>query len=143
MQDEDMHSLPGNLVMHVGGPIHWKCPKEKCTAGPTCESEIKAMSEGHKMVMGLRHLFDDLDASHVSEPTPFLHCDNQGAVTWVKLESVSCDMHQFNVFQRCIREAVKCQEVAPVHISGALNPADLFAKEMKDRGHFNWPSETE
>lgn len=78
VQDEDMHSLLGNLVTHMGSPIDWKCAKEKCISPSVCESEIEAMSEGHRMVMGLRHLFDDLNASHIAEPTPFLHCDNRG-----------------------------------------------------------------
>ena len=28
------------------------------------------------------------------------------------------------------------KEVAPVHIPGVLNPADLFTKEMRDVAHF-------
>ena len=101
-----------------------------------CELEIKAMSEGHKMVMGLRHFFEDLDADNVTKPTPFLYCDNQGSVTWVHSESVSHNMRQFNIRQCAIREAVRLGEVQPVHIPGAINPADLFTKEMRDKAHF-------
>ena len=45
-------------------------------------------------------------------------------------------MRQFNIRQCGIREAVRFKEVQPVHIPGALNPADLFTKEMRDVGHF-------
>ena len=72
---------------------------------------------------------------HVSlSHTPLLHCDNQGAVTWVHSESVNRQMRQFNIRQCGIREAVRFKEVQPVHIPGALNPADLFTKEMRDVG---------
>ena len=94
------------------------------------------MSEGHKMVMGLRNLFEDLEATHLANSTPFLFCDNQGAVTWVHSESVSRNMRQFNIRQCSIRESVRMEEVEPVHIPGALNPADMFTKEMRDKEHF-------
>ena len=94
------------------------------------------MSEGHKMVTGLRHLFEDLGATSVARPTPILYCDNQGAVTWVHSESVSRNMRQFNIRQCSIREAVKHDEVKPVHIPGPINHADLFTKEMRNAQHF-------
>ena len=88
------------------------------------------------MVMGLRNLFEDLDVEHVAEATPFLCHNNQGSMTWVHSESVSRNMRQFNIRQCAIREAVRHKEVAPVHILAALNPADLFTKEMCDVAHF-------
>ena len=136
IRDEDVRSLLGNLATFMGGPLDWRCVREKRISPSVCESEIKAMSEGHKMVMGLRNLFEDLEAPQVAEPTPFLYCDNQGSVTWVHSESVSRNMRQFNIRQCAIREAVRHNEVAPVHIPGPLNPADLFTKEMRDVGHF-------
>ena len=136
IRDDDVKSLLGNLATYMGGPIDWKSVRERRISPSVCESEIKAMSEGHKMIMGLRHFFEDLDAKHVAEPTPFLYCDNQGSVTWVHSESVSRNMRQFNIRQCALREAVRHGEVKPVHIPGAINPADLFTKEMRDRTHF-------
>ena len=136
IRDEDVKSLLGNLVTYMGGPIDWRSVREHRISTSVCESEIKAMSEGHKMVMGLRNLFEDLEATHLADATPFLFCDNQGAVTWVHSESVSRNMRQFNIRQCSIRESVRMEEVAPVHIPGALNPADLFTKEMRDKEHF-------
>ena len=136
IRDEDVRSLLGNLATYMGGPLDWRCVREKRISPSVCESEIKAMSEGHKMVMGLRNIFEDLDVEHVAEATPFLYCDNQGSVTWVHSESVSRNMRQFNIRQCAIREAVRHNEVAPVHIPGVLNPADLFTKEMRDVAHF-------
>ena len=70
----------------------------------------------------------------MADTTPFLHCDNQGSVTWVHSESVSRNMCQFNILQCAICE-VHHKEVAPVHTPGALNPADLFTKEMRNIAH--------
>ena len=136
IRDEDVKSLLGNLVTYMGGPIDWRSVREKRVSPSVCESEIKAMSEGHKMVMGLRNLFEDLDVTHLAQATPFLYCDNQGSVTWVHSEAVSCNMRQFNIRQCSIRESVQLGEVQPVHIPGALNPADIFTKEMRDKEHF-------
>ena len=136
VRDEDVKSLLGNLTTFMGGPLDWRAIRERRISPSVCESEIKAMSEGHKMVMGLRNLFEDLDMPHLSRPTPLLFCDNQGGVTWVHSESVSRNMRQFNIRQCMIREAVRLGEIEPVHIPGTLNPADLFTKEMKDSNHF-------
>ena len=136
IRDEDVKSLLGNITTYMGGPLDWQCVRERRVSPSVCESEIKAMSEGHKTVMGLRNLFEDLDETHIAQATPFLYCDNQGSVTWVHSESVSRNMRQFNIRQCAIRDAVKHDEVHPVHIPGALNPADLFTKEMRDVGHY-------
>ena len=134
--DDDVKSLLGNVATYMGGPLDWRAVRESRISPSVCESEIKALSEGHKMVQGLRNLFEDLEASHVSRPTPLVFCDNQGAVTWVHSESVSRNMRQMNLRQCCIREAVKHGEIEAVHIPGALNPADLFTKEQRDKLHF-------
>ena len=136
IRDEDVKSLLGAVATYMGGPVDWRCERESRISPSVCESEIKAMSSGHKMIMGLRHLFDDLQVPHIAKATPFLYCDNQGAVTWVKSESVSRNMRQYNIKQCGFRDSVRHNEVAPVHIPGALNPADLFTKEMRDAKHF-------
>ena len=48
VRDEDMKSLLGNLATFMGGPIDWKAVRERHISPSICESEIKAMSEGHK-----------------------------------------------------------------------------------------------
>ena len=136
VRDDDMKSLLGTLTTFMGGPLDWRCIREPRISPSVCESEIKAMSEGHKMVMGLRHLLEDLGESSIAGPTPILYCDNQGAVTWVHSESVSRNMRQFNIRQCAIREAVKHDEINPVHIPGPINHADLFTKEMRNAQHF-------
>ena len=88
------------------------------------------------MVMGLRHFFEDLDAHNVASPTPFLYCDNKGSVTWIHSEAMSRNMRQLNIRQCALRESVHHKEIVPVHIPGAINPSDLFTKEMRDKLHF-------
>ena len=124
------------MVTYMGGPIDWRAVRETRISPSVCESEIKAMSEGRKMVMGIRHVFEDLDAAIIADPTPFLYCDNKGSVTWIHSEAVSRNMRQFNICQCALRESVKHKEIVPVHIPGAINFSDLFTKEMHDKGHF-------
>jgi hypothetical protein len=45
-------------------------------------------------------------------------------------------MRQFNIRQCSIRESVQLGKVQPVHIPGALDPADILTKEMRNKEHF-------
>jgi hypothetical protein len=56
----------------MGRPVDWRSVREKRISPSVCESKIKAMSEGHKMVMGLWNLFEDLDVTHLAQATWFL-----------------------------------------------------------------------
>jgi hypothetical protein len=158
IRDQDAKSLLGNLITYMGGPLEWKSIREQRTSYSVCESEIKAMrlacedtskmdskanesiikamSEGHKSIMQIRNFLEDLGATDVAEPTPYVYCDNQGAVAWVHSESISRNMRQYNLRQCCVRESVRLNEIKPVHIPGTINPADLFTKEMRDKEHF-------
>ena len=94
----------------------------------------QAMSSGHKMSMGLWHLFAGMEVPHIAEPTPQTRSSHLGQV-WIILEPGTCD-NAHNIKQCGFWDSAKHQEVAPVHIPGALNHADLFAKERRDGKHF-------
>ena len=94
------------------------------------------MDEGVKMVEAIRHLFEDIAADHISDPTPMLLADNAGGIAWANSEAITKKMRHVNIREVAVRNAIKHGELTLSHIPGELNPADLFTKEMKDKRHF-------
>ncbi|MGL4351401.1 MAG: Ty1/Copia family ribonuclease HI, partial [Plesiomonas shigelloides] len=135
-QEGEMNSLLGAVVTYLGGPLDWSCTREKRCSRSVCESEVKGMDEGVKMVQGLRHLFGDIGATHLSEATPMLFSDNQGGILWAKSEAITKKMRHINIREVAVRDAVKFNEITIGHIPGPLNPADAFTKEMRNDAHF-------
>jgi hypothetical protein len=135
-QEGEVISLLGAVVTYLGGPLDWSCTREKRCSRSVCESEVKGMDEGVKMVLALRHLFADLGASHIATATPMLYSDNQGGIHWALSEAITKKMRHINIREVTIRDALKSDEITIGHIPGPLNPADAFTKEMRDQTHF-------
>jgi hypothetical protein len=102
--DEEMYSLLGAVVTYMGGPLDWCTTREKRCSRSVCESEIKAMDEGVKLILALRHLFEDLEVPHLSEPTPIMYCDNQGGIAWAHSEAVTKRLRQIRNTRECTRK---------------------------------------
>jgi hypothetical protein len=94
------------------------------------------MDEGVKMVLAVRHLFEDLKATHLSGPTPMMFADNAGGIAWAHSEAITKKMRHVNIREVAVRDSIRLGEIKLSHIPGDLNPSDLFTKEMKDKNHF-------
>ena len=135
-QEGEVNSLLGAVVTYMGGPLDWSCTREKRCSRSVCESEVKGMDEGVKMVLALRHLFTDLGATHISDATPMLYSDNQGGIYWAQSEAITKKMRHVNIREVAVRDAIKHGDIVIGHIPGPLNPADAFTKEIRDGAHF-------
>jgi hypothetical protein len=133
----EMYSLLRAAVTYMGGPLDWRSVREKQASQSVCESEIRGMDEGTKMVLALRHLFEDFGATHLSAPTPILYSDNQGGVAWARSEAITKKLHHVNLREVAVRDSICTGAILLGHIPGKLNPSDIFTKEMKDVGHFH------
>ena len=134
--DDEVNSLLGSVVTYMGGPLDWSCTREKRYSRSVCESEIKAMDEGVKMVLPLRHLFADLHATHLSAATPMHFADNAGGIAWASSEAITKKLRHVNIREVAVRDSIRQSEITLHHIPGDLNPSDLFTKEMKSLEHF-------
>jgi len=106
------------------------------------------MDEACKILEGNRNLMDDLKSSVVataiplqsyaydSTQTPHLFADNQGGIDWAHSAAITKRLRYWNIREVAIRDAISAKEVVLAKIPGAINPADLFTKEMKDKQHF-------
>ena len=117
------------VIVLSGGPISWKAHKEQRISRSSCEAEIKATDECTKSVQWTRHLLDDLGACP-DEATP-IYNDNRGCIDWTKGQA-NKKLRHMNIREFAVREAVQeFHEVDPRHMSGKLNPSDIFTKEHK------------
>lgn len=135
-REDEVKSLLGVAVIHLGGPVDWSCHREKRTSRSVCESEVKAMDEGSKTMPGLRHFFKDIGASHISQAAPLMLADNQGGMAWCDSEAIAKKMRHVDILEVSVRDSINRKEVQLSHTPGVLNSADGFTKEMKDGKHF-------
>ena len=127
-------SMSGFIIMRCGGPIAWKAVRQDCCSQSTCEAEVRAIDEATKEILYLRYRCDDMHLPDSSIPTP-LYNDNRGAVDWSK-NTTSKGMRHINSRQCAVRDSVREKEITVYHISGVVNPSDIFTKEMRDSKHF-------
>ena len=127
-------SMSGFLIMRCGGPIAWKAVRQERCSRSTCEAEVIAIDEATKEVLSLRHRCDDMSLPDSSIPTPVFN-DNSGAVQWSK-NSTSKGLRHVNVRHCAVRDSIRLKEIAIFHVSGKVNPSDIFTKEMRDTAHF-------
>jgi hypothetical protein len=136
IDEDEVRSLLGHVVMRMGGPVIWGCVREPNKASrSSCEAEIGAMDEGCKSVQQLRNIMQDLKLADVLRPTP-LYNDNNGAVEWSEGVSISKKMRHLNIRECAVRGAQQNNEIAVDTIPGHSNIADLFTKEFKSDSIF-------
>ena len=92
------------------------------------------MDEAVKEIVSLRHRCDDMNLPDVTTPTP-LYNDNQGTVDWSTGTSTKGMRHIY--LKDCtVRDRIQVKEVDLYHIPGAINPSNIFTKEMPNGAHF-------
>ena len=64
-----------------------------------------------------------------------LYNDNQGTVDWSK-NTTTKGMRHIYLKDCAVRDISQAKEVDLDHIPGAVNPSDIFTKEMRDGAHF-------
>ena len=79
---DDCHSMTGNLFVMSGGPVSLLSKKQPLVSLPTSEAEYVALSIATQEAVWLRKLFGDLQAS-LKEPTVAME-DNKGAIAMAK-----------------------------------------------------------
>jgi hypothetical protein len=87
------------------------------------------MDQGVKMVLAIRHLFEDLGATHLACATPMLLADNAGGIAWALSEAITKKMRHVNIREIAVRDSLKRDKISIGHIPGDLNCSDLFTKK--------------
>lgn len=128
-------SISGHVIL-LHGPLHWFAGRRKCTAQSTAEAEIYSTNDCVRDLINLRHIIKDLNLSKLLSPGPTpIYNDNMACVQWCHNKS-NRNMRHIQIRENLVRESIQNGTVSVTHITGKLNPADLFTKEMKDTTHF-------
>ena len=64
-----------------------------------------------------------------------LYNNKQGTDNWSK-STTTKDMRHICIKDCAVRNSIQAKEVDLYHIPGAINPSDIFTKEMRDRAQF-------
>ena len=127
-------SISGFLIMRCGGPIAWKAVRQPQTSRSTCEAEIRGTDEAVKEILSLCHRCNNMNLLDVDIPTR-LYNDSQGTVDWSK--STTTNGIRYICLKDCaVRDSIQAKELDLYHIPGAVNPSNIFTKEMRDGTHF-------
>jgi hypothetical protein len=87
----------------------------------------------------MRHLAESVrscgfDISDTLTPSP-LYKDNTACIQWSHNMTTKKIRHM-GLRKNSVREWVADKTLNILHVSGRVNPADIFTKEMRDRAHF-------
>ncbi len=109
------------------------------TALSSGEAEIRATNEASKSVVGMRHLADGVRSSGFDildtlTPSP-LYNDNAVCIQWAH-NTTSKKIQHMELRENSVREWVENKTLNVLQVSGRVNPADIFTKEMQDGAHF-------
>jgi hypothetical protein len=133
-------SMRGGIVFKNGGPLGWLSKRQDHTSLSSCEAEIRATSATSKKVLDLRNLSLSFTKSgfliaDIDKPT-LLYNDNDACVKWSHNMTSKAARH-FKLCKNSVRKWVQDKTIAVKHVACKINPADIFAKEMRDSTHFH------
>ena len=134
----DLHvtrSISGHIII-INGPVQWSAKRQSITARSTAESEIYATDTCVKDILHLANIIKDLGLTKefLSKSIPVFN-DNTACVQWCH-NKTNRNIRHVQIRENATREAVQNKQVNIQHISGKLNPADIFTNEQKDASHF-------
>ncbi len=132
-------SMSGGIVFWNGRPLGWLSECQERTSLSSCKAEIRATNATLKKVVDFRHLCTSMcEAGHslpdATQPT-LLYNDNDACVKWSHNMTSKAARH-IELHENLVREWVQDKSLAVKHVSGKINPLDIFTKEMRDGTHF-------
>jgi hypothetical protein len=141
------HSFSMNIgiIFRNGNLVGWIGKCQECTSLSSCEAEIRATNATSKKVADNRNLCGSISdlgniLSDISQPA-FLYNDNDACVRW-SYNMTSKAARHIELWENSVQEWVQNKTINVQHVSGKINPADIFTKEMRDGAHFRclWDS---
>ncbi len=138
-------SMNGGIIFCNGGPVGWIDDHQERTSLSSCETEIWATNATSKKVVDFCNLCRSISVSghilsDISQPT-LLYNDNYACVRWLYNMTSEAACH-IELWENSVREWVQNKTINVKHVSGKINPSDIFTKEMRDGAHFRrlWDS---
>jgi hypothetical protein len=132
------HSMSGGIVFCQGGPIAWTAVRQERTSLSSCEAEICAMNKVSKFLMGICHLAEDVrTCGHAivdaAEASPL--CNDNELCIKCSHNMTTKQIHHMEMRENAVREWARDAILKVFHVSGRINPADIFMKKMRNGAH--------
>ena len=132
-------SMSGGIIFRNGGPVGWLGERQDQTSLSSAEAEIRATNSTSKKVVDFRNICQSMvDSGHnlqdIVSPT-LLFNDNEACVRW-SYNMTSKAARHIELRENSVREWIQSKLLSVKHVSGKLNPSDIFTKEMRDGTHF-------
>ena len=80
---EELPSIHGFYITHMGGPIYWDVNCKKRRSRSSCMTKIKSIDAGIKGIQYLRYLMKQLGLHDIDYPTPLWN-NNQDSIDLIK-----------------------------------------------------------
>ena len=132
-------SMSGGIIFRNGGPVGWLGERQDQTSLSSCEAEIRATNATSKKVVDFCNICQSMvDSGHnlqdIVSPT-LLFNDNEACIKW-SYNMTSKAARHIELRENSVREWIQSKLLSVKHVSGKLNPSDIFTKEMRDGTHF-------
>ena len=132
--------MSGGIIFRNGGPVGWLGERQGRTSLSSCEAEIHTTNATSKKVMDFHNICQSMvDSGHnlqdILSPTRLFN-DNEACIKW-SYNMTSRAARHIELRENSVREWIQQSKLLSVkHVSGKLNPSDIFTKEMRDGTHF-------
>jgi hypothetical protein len=117
-----------------GVPIFWTSICQERTSLGSCKAD-----EVSKLVMGICNLADSVRTSghniNDTQAASPIYNDNKSCIKWLH-NMMTKQICHMEMHKNMVRKWVQDNFLKVVHVSGRLNLADIFTKEMHDGAHF-------
>ncbi len=131
--------MNGGIDFKNGGPVGWLGERQERMSLSSCEVKIPATNATLKKVVDFCNLSCSVSNAGYTLPnidTPILlYNDNDSSVKW-SYNMTSKSACHIELCRNSVCEWVQDNTLNVKHVSGKLNPADIFTKEMRNSAHF-------
>lgn len=131
---DNARSVSGFAMLFNNGCFAWSAKKQTVTALSTSEAEYYAAVHVGREILWIRELLPELGYA-LDHPTT-LRVDNMSAIRIAeKPDEVTPRTKHVKIFYHWLREEIAVGSIAPEHVAGEENIADLFTKALPEVRH--------
>ena len=120
-------SVTGFFFKLANGIISWQSRSQKTVALSSTEAEYMALSDCSRQAVWIKSIFDELGMPIGTVP---IAGDNQGSIFISSNPIQERRSKHIDIRYHYVRDCIEEKKVAIFFVDGALNPADLFTKNL-------------
>jgi hypothetical protein len=131
--------MSGGIIFCQGRPLALIAVHQERTSLSSCEAEIWATNEFSKLLMSIcrlaQNVWDNCHSIADTDNASPLDNDNDSCVKWSHNMTTKQIQH-LEMHENAVHEWVQDVFLKVLHVSGQINPVNIFTKEIQDGAHF-------